>query len=269
MTGKPDDLVVLQGVTLGMAKAEIDFLMCRPRAGEPRVGGGESPPIGHSLEVVLEPSAERKRRSGQSLPPAVLVDAIAMCEVKRDSSDLGCAVSKSSEVMAWLCGEEDRYDPAEWANRFHPLGHFGVGADGRTLTAHASTFNGVTYLFDRQSFAAFRSGGAGGAGGAPSLPPCLHLVTSRRRRAGDIAVVRPLCSRAFGRLQHKACRDVELLRALLDAAAADEYDWQGLCSWLRQTSGPLSAAAALQLFGADPAAANRLHVEVSEVQEGS
>ena len=31
--GNLDDLVVLQGVTLGMAKAEIDFLMCRPRPG--------------------------------------------------------------------------------------------------------------------------------------------------------------------------------------------------------------------------------------------
>ena len=65
----------------------------------------------------------------------------------------------------------------------------------------------------------------------------------------------------------EACRDVELLRALLDTAAADEYDWQGLCRWLRETSGPLSAAAALRLFGADPAAAKRLHVEVPEREE--
>jgi len=34
-----------------------------------------------------------------------------MCEVKRDSSDLGKAVTKSAEVMAWLSGERGRYDP--------------------------------------------------------------------------------------------------------------------------------------------------------------
>ena len=63
------------------------------------------------MQVVSEPGAQRKQRSGQALPAGIVVDAVAMCEVKRDSSDLGKAVTKSAEVMAWLSGERARYDP--------------------------------------------------------------------------------------------------------------------------------------------------------------
>ena len=47
------------------------------------------------MQVVSEPGAQRKQRSGQALPAGIVVDAVAMCEVKRDSSDLGKAVTKS------------------------------------------------------------------------------------------------------------------------------------------------------------------------------
>ena len=36
------------------------------------------------------------------------LDAVALCEVKRDSSDLGYAVSKSAETLAWLAREHAR-----------------------------------------------------------------------------------------------------------------------------------------------------------------
>ena len=167
--------------------------------------------------------------------------------------------------MAWLSGERCGYNTDEWTNRHHPSGHFGRGADGIAERAHACTSGGVTYLFDRHSFALFRNSSDASTvseDGAPlRLPSRLHLVTSTRRLSG-YDVVRPLCSKAFGRLQHKAARDVDLVDALSRAEAAEEYDWEGLRRWLRQTSGPLSAIGALRLFAADEAAAKRLYVEV-------
>jgi len=113
----------------------------------------------------------------------------------------------------------------------------------------------VTYLFDRQSFASFRDGRQ-----EPRvLPPRLHIVTSTRRRPG-YATVRPVCSRIFGRMQHKASRDLQLIDALRSREAASQYDWEGLRLWLREGAGSLSAVGALRLFEADAAAAERLHV---------
>jgi len=254
---------VLNGVTLGMAKAEIDFLICRRRERGATQAG--QPP----LSVVSEPSSERKRRSGQRLPDGILLDALAMCEVKRDSSDLGFAVTKSSEVMAWLSGESGRYNANEWVNRYYPSGHFGLAADGVTERAHACTnSDGSRYLFDRASFVRFRTSDGGrldsvAASGAATaaLPPCLHIVTSTRRREG-YDTVRPLSSKAFGKLQHKAARDLDLLDALLRDDAAEAYDWEGLRRWLREASGSLSAIGALRLFAASETAGDRLHVEV-------
>ena len=275
--GGDAELVVLNRVTLGMAKAEIDFLICKRREVRRAEGadGIEAPASSASaarpdavraagVDIVEEPSAERKRRSGQKLPEGVLLDAVAICEVKRDSSDLGIALTKSAEVMAWLSGERDRYQPDEWTNRFYPTGHFGLAADGVTERAHACTNNGGSYLFDRASFAAFRSGSEGhGATEASGivLPSRLHIITSTRRRAG-YETVRPLSSKAFGKLQHKAARDIYLLDALQREEAADAYEWEGLRRWLREASGPLSAVGALRIFAADEAAAQRLHVEI-------
>jgi hypothetical protein len=251
--GGGGELMALQGVTLGMAKAEIDYLFCTPRA------NGDNA----AVEVVNEPGSKRKRRGGQTLPAGIVVDAVAMCEVKRDPSDLGKAVTKSAEVMAWLSGEKGRYDSAEWTNRHYPCGHFGLAADG-TERAHAYTSRGVTYLFDRQSFASFSDGHQE----QPALPQRLHIVTSARRPAG-YATVRPVCSRIFGRIQHKASRDLELIDALRSHEAANRYDWEGLRVWLKEGTSSLSAVGALRLYEADAAAAERLHVEVCEEPRGS
>ena len=202
----------------------------------------------------------RKLRAGQKLPDGVLLDAVALCEVKRDSSDLGNAVVKNTEVMSWLSGDRSGYDPSEWVNKHHPLGHFGLAADGVTERAHALTSQGVTYLFDRASFSEFRPSGEQAAQPGSRLPSRLHIVTSARRRA-----VRPVCSKVFARLQHKAARDVALVGALVCPEAADAYDWEGLREWLRGMSGPLSPYGALALFDEDAAAAERLHVELLEL----
>lgn len=257
--GGGGELMALQGVTLGMAKAEIDYLFCTPR-----VNGDAAAAVGtREVEVVNEPGSKRKQRSGQTLPAGIVVDAVAMCEVKMDPSDLGKAVTKSAEVMAWLGGERGRYDPEEWTNRHYPCGHFGLAADGTTERAHACTSRGVTYLFDRQSFASFSDGHRE----QPALPQRLHIVTSTRRRAG-YATVRPVCSRIFGRIQHKASRNLELVDALRSHEAANQYDWEGLRVWLREGTSSLSAVGALRLFEADAAAAERLHVEVCEEPGG-
>lgn len=262
-----EGMVALQSVTLGMAKAEIDYLFCRPREvnAQPQEEGGSAAAGKRERQLVLEPGLERKRRCGQRLPEGVVVDAIAMCEVKRDSSDVGKAVAKSAEVMAWLSGERGGYDPEQWTNRNYPCGHFGLAADGTTESVHACTSQGVTYLFDRRSFASF-SGGGGGHRGQPTLPQRLHIVTSTRRREG-YDTIRPVCSRVFGRMQHKASRDVELLGALRSHEAAEQYDWEGLRLWLREGTASLSPVGALRLFAADEAAAARLHVEVYDEQQ--
>ena len=261
--GGDGKLVVLQGVTLGMAKAEIDYLFCAPRKNEPFVDGAAGT---READVVNEPGSRRKQRSGQRLPKGVVVDAVAMCEVKLDASDLGKAVSKSAEVMAWLGGERSRYDPEEWTNRHYPCGHFALAEDGETERVHACTSRGVTYLFDRQSFASFRE--RDGRHEQPAaLPPRLHVVTSTRRRAG-YATVRPVCSKTFGRMQHKASRDLELLDALRSHEAAERYDWETLRVWLREGTSPLSPIGALRLFAADAAAAERLHVKVYGEEAG-
>ena len=196
-----------------------------------------------------------------------MLDALAMCEVKRDCSDLGVALVKSHEVLAWLSGEREAYVADEWANKFYPSGHFGVEEDGVTECTHACKRDGVTYVFDRRSFARFRRG-SDTLGRGRWLHPRLHLVTSARRRAGDAThgTLRRLCSRAHGRLQHRAARDLGLLDALLHAEAADAYDWETLRCWLREAAGPLSPYGALQLFAADEAAAERLHVQVPDAQ---
>ena len=309
-------LVVLNSVTLGMAKAEIDLLFCTVRNASETVqlsggkgeeegggggggggdtdhtggsgGGGDSSGSGAEIDVELEVSPQRKQRRGQLLPDGIFLDAIALCEVKRDPSDLGSAVSKSREVMAWLAGDTHTYDAEEWVNKHHPSGHFGVGADGKTLRAHALAKDGITYLFDRESFALFRMAEsvARGPGSLdvtaqtdesstrdqrtqprqqPSLPPPdsilpprLHVVTSNRR-------LRPLPSRAYNRVQHKAARDVKLIDALCRKEAADAYNWEALRVWLREQMGPLSAIGALRLFAEHEAAAAQLHVEAESV----
>ena len=38
-------------------------------------------------------------------------------QVKRDPSDLGYAVTKSRETMAWLSGQRSDYDAVNWANK--------------------------------------------------------------------------------------------------------------------------------------------------------
>ena len=179
--------------------------------------------------------------------------------------------------MAWLSGEAGRYNADEWANRYYPTGHFGLAADGVTERAHACTSNGGHYLFDRASFVRFRSGSAeraaataAAAAATPALPPCLHLVTSTRRREG-YDTVRPLNSKAFGKLQHRAARDLDLLDALTREEAAEAFDWEGLRRWLREASGPLSGVGALRLFEATEAASERLHVELyqDEVEDSA
>ena len=226
-------LQVLQGVTLGMARAEIDYLICLPRTDRTAA------------------EAQAQVRDGGAM---TTLDAVALCEVKRDSSDLGYAVSKSAETLAWLAREHERsarrhrsagpsrgglgrravarsccplaafdaqagrreeYDAAQWRNRFHPTGHFGLAADGTTAVAvrHAQ------YAFDQRSFECFRRPLQSVRGGA-ALPPRLHIVTSNRRTGGGDAL-RPLPSGVFGQLQRKAARDLPLVAALLDAKAAN------------------------------------------------
>lgn len=219
------ELVVLQGVTLGMARAEIDYLIARPR---------------------------REQDGGV----VTTLDAVALCEVKRDSSDLGYAVSKSAETLAWLAGMREEYNAAQWTNRFHPTGHFGLAADGTT----AVVVRHGQYAFDQRSFECFRRPLKSVRGGA-ALPPRLHIVTSNRRMGGG-DTLRPLPSGVFGQLQRKAARDLPLVAALLDAKAADEYNWEALRSWLSGISPPLSAFAALNLFAQSAEACSRLHVEV-------
>jgi len=188
------ELVVLQGVTLGMARAEIDYLICLPRT---------------------DSTAAEAQAQAQGGGAVTTLDAVAMCEVKRDSSDLGYAVSKSAETLAWLAGMREEYDATQWLNRFHPTGHFGLAADGTTAVAvrHGQ------YSFDQASFACFRRLLLSGRGGA-ALPPRLHIVTSNRRMGGGDAL-RPLPSGVFGQLQRKAARDLPLVAALLDAKAAN------------------------------------------------
>lgn len=82
------DLVVLNSVTLGMARAEIDLLVCAPRQ-----ASGEGDVVPASL------AAANGFGSSSSNSNRVLLDAIALCEVKRDSSDIGTAVVKSHEVV--------------------------------------------------------------------------------------------------------------------------------------------------------------------------
>ena len=63
-------LQVLQGVTLGMARAEIDYLICLPRTD------------------MTAAEAQAQALDGGAM---TTLDAVALCEVKRDSSDLGYA----------------------------------------------------------------------------------------------------------------------------------------------------------------------------------
>ena len=182
--------------------------------------------------------------------------------------------------MSWLSGERSSYKAEDWTNRFHPTGHFGLAADGVTERSHTHTAQGVQYLFDRSSFRLFGGGAEaaaaadseastrGGAGGlwGMRVHPRLHLVTSTRRRAGQ-STLRPISSKVNGYVQHRAARDLALVDALLRPEAAAAYDWEALRSGLRAMSGPLSPLGALQLFAADEAAAERLHVECHEEQE--
>lgn len=108
----------------------------------------------------------------------------------------------------------EEYNAAQWTNRFHPTGHFGLAADGTT----AVVVRHGQYAFDQRSFECFRRPLKSVRGGA-ALPPRLHIVTSNRRMGGG-DTLRPLPSGVFGQLQRKAARDLPLVAALLDAKAA-------------------------------------------------
>ena len=252
------DLILLNGVTLGMSRAEIDYLVCTPRTTDTRDAAG-----GRQAAVAGGQMAGKSR--------GVLVDAVAFCEVKRDCSDMGNAVVKSAETMAWLAGVREAYEPECWINKIHPSGHFGVQLSGdreAELKHCHTTSDGDVYVFDQRSFRAFREdarrcGAGGGGDGGVTLPSRLHIVTSSRRAAGS-DTLRPLPSKPFGKLQKKAARDLALLEALMRQDAADSYDWDGLLDWVGELKGRLSAYEALQLFAADASTASRLHVEVSD-----
>ena len=109
----------------------------------------------------------------------------------------------------------EEYDAAQWRNRFHPTGHFGLATDGTTAVAvrHGQ------YAFDQRSFECFRRPLQSVRAGA-ALPPRLHIVTSNRRMGGG-DTLRPLPSGVFGQLQRRAARDLPLVAALLDAEVAN------------------------------------------------
>jgi len=78
---------VLTGVTLGLAKAELDSVAVR-------------------------------------LADRVVLEVLRVSEVKRNPNDVGYAVSRGVETLGFLCGLSDKYDPDEWKTRTQPRGHF-------------------------------------------------------------------------------------------------------------------------------------------------
>ena len=85
--GQKEDCRVLTGVTLGLAKAELD-------------------------SVVVCVQEDR------------VVDVLRISEVKRNPNDVGYAVRRYYETIGFLCGFRDNYDPNDWRTKTQPNGHF-------------------------------------------------------------------------------------------------------------------------------------------------
>jgi hypothetical protein len=218
--------IILRGAKLGLAKAEIDLIVCVP---------ADRPPA----------SPPRKRLALSPQP----VDALAVAEVKHNPNDLGYAVHKYRETLAWLSGTRDGYDPNEWVTRNSPTGHF------TKPCLHTVEGGGKCYEFSVDSFRRFRAD-APNEFETLAPPPGLYLITRQRHLIG-------LASKVLGPLQHRVASDVHIISALeseekrivegLDpeqdtAAPRVDYDWDLLLQWARGMEGPLSAEDALRLY---------------------
>lgn len=142
---------VLQGVTLGAARMEIDQLLVRC--------------------------------SGDADEP---VEVLALVEVKRNVNDLAHGFGLRQENLAWLTGDEARYDPEAYRTSSFPEGRF-------DRAIHES--GGERYVFDAGSFRRFRPDPATGL-----LLDGLYLVT----RPGAIWGV---ASAALARIAYRVSTD--------------------------------------------------------------
>lgn len=189
------ELRILRGVTLGAAGTELDGLVVRPS------------PSGGAARV------------------------LALVEAKRNPNDLAHGFRQRQRNLAWLTGDDARYDPARHRTSAFPTGHFDravVHNDG----------GGPTVL-DRGSFADFRVDAATGW-----FLDRLYLVT----RPGTLWGV---SGAALGRIAHRAATDVAWD---LD----DDAYLAGLLAWARSLAGETEAPDVVRTFASSPRWARQL-----------
>ncbi len=109
--GNADKLDYLSGVTLDSARAELDGVI-----------------------IARDSSAE-------------IASVLAIVEAKRNINDLADGFLMRQENLAWLTGDADGYDEAEYRTRIYEAGHFD------RVSEHAE--DGETDRFDTSSFQSF------------------------------------------------------------------------------------------------------------------
>ena len=100
---------ILQGVTLGCARAEIDYMV---------IAAAEN--------------------------PEQLTQVLAVVEVKRNINNVGAGFLLRQENLAWFTGDQSGYDPLAYRTRVFRSGHFETQAshntDGETYVFDQSSF---------------------------------------------------------------------------------------------------------------------------------
>jgi hypothetical protein len=191
------DLRLFRGVTLGAARTEFDQLVVR-------APGGGGP-----------------------------VEVLAVVEAKRNVNDLAHGFARRQEDLAWLTGERDRYDPAEYRTRAFPAGHFDRPAGHRQ--------DGETFALAPGSFRRFTRDPAAGL-----FLDRLYLVT----RDGPVW---GLSAAALNRIGYRVATD-----AGWDPES--ESGLRRLFDWGRSLAGPFETPDLLALFAATPERARQVLV---------
>jgi hypothetical protein len=157
-------------------------------------------------------------------------DVVAVVEAKRNPNDLARGFLHRQADLAWLTGERDRYDPADYRTKTFPTGHFDRPSEHRE--------EGTAVRFVPSSFRRFRRDPASGF-----FLHALHLVT----RIGPLWGV---SGNALSRIAARVATDE-------DWNPDDTGYLEVLRAWCQSLAGPIETPDMVRLY-ANAAGSGRL-----------
>ena len=227
-----DGVLLLRNVTLGLHSGELDCVLVRvnrgvdhsgesafadaiPQDGDGTTGRRTLARRGRTAATQPADDELKETRENSNSPPAPrpAVEVLAVFEFKRNPDDVARGFHSRQTTLAWLAGDEARYDPREWANRRHPSGHFRRGYHPMRLARwvkppHETRGSveadakggkvGKVLVLTRDSFRGFRRTHRDAQGRGGFYLDGVWLVTRPRTMCGLDAKVRGFSRRFFG-----------------------------------------------------------------------